>query len=155
MGMEIEKKYLIKALPDNLDKYNYHIIEQAYLTTKPTIRVRREDDEYYMTYKGSGANDTPLAHTEYNLPLNKESYETLKDKADGNIITKKRVLIPYQSYTIELDIFDEPFAPMVFAEVEFDSVEDAESFTAPDWFDKEVTGQKEYTNSFMSRRVFS
>lgn len=155
MGMEIEKKYLLKALPDNLDKYDYHIIEQAYLTTKPTIRVRREDDEYYMTYKGSGVNDTPLAHTEYNLPLTKESYETLKDKADGNIITKKRVLIPYQSYTIELDIFDEPFAPMVFAEVEFDSVEDAESFTAPDWFDKEVTGQKEYTNSFMSRRVFS
>lgn len=151
MGMEIEKKYLTNDLPDNLDSYKYHIIEQAYLTDKPVIRVRREDDDYYMTYKGSGAKDTALAHEEYNLPLTKESYETLKSKADGNIITKKRILIPYQSYTIELDIFDAPFAPLIIAEVEFPSIDEANDFIPPNWFGREVTGEKEYSNSFLSR----
>lgn len=154
MGVEIEKKYLVNELPANLDQYKYHIIEQAYLTTNPTIRVRREDDEYYMTYKGHGRDDTALCHSEYNLPLTKEAYDTLRSKADGNIITKKRVLIPYDKYTIELDIFDEPFKPLLFAEVEFDSVDEANAFVAPAWFGLEVTGDKNYSNASLSRKVF-
>ena len=43
MGMEIERKFTIKHLPDDVDSYEYHIIEQAYLTTEPVIHIRRED----------------------------------------------------------------------------------------------------------------
>lgn len=146
---EIEKKFLIKKLPENLESYKYHIIEQGYLSTEPVIRVRRSDDEYYMTYKGSGM----LQRTEYNLPLTEESYNHLIKKADGNIISKKRYLIPIEntSLTIELDVFSEPFAPLVMAEVEFESLEDAENFSLPDWFDKEVTNDKRYHNSNMTK----
>lgn len=150
MGMEIERKFKIKELPSNLDSYDFHIIEQAYLTTAPTIRVRREDDTYYMTYKGSGGNNTSLAHEEYNLPLSKEAYETLKGKTDGKIITKKRVLIPYGKYTIELDLFDEPFKPLIIAEVEFETVKEADAFNPPEWFAQDVTGQREYTNAYLA-----
>lgn len=153
MGMEIEKKFKITKLPNNLNDYDFHIIEQAYLTTDPVIRVRREDDEYYMTYKGNSKDDTALAHTEYNLPLTKESYDVLKSKSDGNVITKKRVLIPYLNHTIELDIFDAPFAPLIIAEVEFDTIDEANDFAKPDWFSEEVTGCKEYSNSYLSRMI--
>lgn len=148
MGMEIERKFLIKEMPKDLESYDFHIIEQAYLTVKPTIRVRREDGNFYMTYKGSGL----MSHEEYNLPLTEEAYITLRQKADGNIITKKRYLIPYEKYTIELDVFAEPFAPLVIAEVEFPSVEEAECFTVPKWFDTDVTDDPEYYNANMSRR---
>lgn len=156
IGMEIEKKYTVYELPEDLDQYDYHIIEQAYLTTDPTIRVRREDNTYYMTYKGHFEEDTPLAHSEENLRLTKESYETLKSKADGFVIKKKRILIPYspsedKEYTIELDIFEAPFEPLVLAEVEFNSVEEAEVFNPPAWFDVEVTYDKAYTNASLSR----
>lgn len=150
MGMEIERKYKVKNMPENLDSYDFHIIEQAYLTTAPTIRVRREDESYYMTYKGCGGNNTALSHEEYNLPLTKEAYESLKNKSDGKIITKKRVLIPYAGHTIELDLFDEPFKPLVIAEVEFVSEEMANAFVAPKWFGEEVTGRKEYTNAYLA-----
>ncbi len=113
----------------------------------PVIRVRKEDDHYYMTYKGSGM----MAREEYNLPLNKTAYEQLKSKAEGNIISKKRVLIPYSKYTIELDIFEAPFAPLLLAEVEFESEEDANAFTPPDWFGQDVTYDGKYHNSNMSR----
>ena len=46
MGMEIERKFTVRSLPDDLDAYDHHMIEQAYLTTEPAIRVRREDDRY-------------------------------------------------------------------------------------------------------------
>lgn len=150
MGMEIERKYKVKNMPENLDSYDFHIIEQAYLTTAPTIRVRREDESYYMTYKGCGGSNTALSHEEYNLPLTKEAYESLKNKSDGKIIAKKRVLIPYAGHTIELDLFDEPFKPLVIAEVEFVSEEMANAFVAPKWFGEEVTGRKEYTNAYLA-----
>ena len=152
MGMEIERKFTIKSLPDDLDSYGYHIIEQAYLTTDPAIRVRREDDTYYMTYKGCRGDNTPLSHEEYNLPLTKEAYDTLSSKADGTVIRKKRILIPYGEHTIELDIFDEPYKPLIIAEVEFETEDEANDFTPPEWFDEDVTGQKEYSNACLSRK---
>ncbi|MCR5734534.1 MAG: CYTH domain-containing protein [Lachnospiraceae bacterium] len=150
MGVEIERKFLISKLPDNIDDYEYHLIEQAYLTTDPVIRIRKEDDNYYLTYKGKGL----LAREEYNLPITKEAYDTLIHKADGNIISKKRVLIPYDKHLIELDMFDEPFAPLILAEVEFSSIEDADSFVVPEWFSEDVTNDTAYHNSTMSRQVF-
>lgn len=147
--MEIERKYLIKTLPANLSQYPFHMIEQGYLNTSPVVRVRRQDEDYYLTYKGSGM----LAREEYNLPLNAESYHHLIQKADGNIISKKRYLIPYQDqYTIELDVFEAPFAPLVLAEVEFETIEEAEQFTPPSWFDIDVTYDGRYHNSAMSRQ---
>lgn len=142
--MEIEKKYLIKQLPSNLDQYPYYIIEQGYLNANPVIRVRRQDEDYYLTYKGAGL----MAREEYNLPLNAESYEHLLAKTDGTIIHKKRYHIPYkENYTIELDIFSEPYAPLIIAEVEFSSLEEATAFTPPDWFGEEVTYDSQYHNS--------
>ena len=148
--MEIERKYLIERVPEDLEGYPCHVIEQGYLNVEPVIRVRRQDDEYYLTYKGRGL----LAREEYNLPLNEDSYAHLIGKVDGNIISKKRYCIPYNQYTIELDVFDAPFAPLVMAEVEFSSVEEAEGFCAPDWFGEEVTYDTRYHNSTMSRRIF-
>ena len=89
---------------------------------------------------------------EYNLPLNKESYNHLKAKADGNVITKRRYLIPYDKYTIELDIFKGAFEGLIYAEVEFDTLEEATSFTPPSWFGTDVTSNPEYTNSYLSKK---
>ena len=148
--MEIEKKYLLKELPD-FKSCEYHKIEQAYLCTDPVVRVRRQDDTYYMTYKGRGM----LVREEYNLPLNKEAYEHLKAKADGNVIGKTRYLVPLKKDLVaEVDVFDKPFAPLIMAEVEFESEEQANAFTAPEWFGEDVTFDGRYHNSYMSRMKF-
>lgn len=149
--MEIEKKYLLKELP-KLENYEYHKIEQAYLCTDPVVRVRREDENYYMTYKGSGM----MSREEYNLPLNKEAYVHLLEKADGNIISKTRYLIPLgvEELVAEVDVFEPPFAPLIMAEVEFHSEEQAHAFAAPEWFGEEVTFDGRYHNSYMSKMKF-
>ena len=50
--MEIERKYLVKSLPDNLESYEQKKIAQGYLCTNPVLRIRRSNDEYFLTYKG-------------------------------------------------------------------------------------------------------
>ncbi len=149
--MEIERKYLLNDLP-KFEQYECHKIEQAYLCTSPVVRVRREDENYYMTYKGGGL----MAREEYNLPLNKEAYEHLLKKADGNVISKTRYLIPLEQEELvaEVDVFEPPFAPLVMAEVEFVSEEQANAFCPPAWFGEDVTFDGRYHNSYMSRMKF-
>lgn len=146
--MEIERKFTIKELPD-LFAFPSKKIVQAYLNTDPVIRIRREDEKYYLTYKGKGL----LAREEYNLPLNQESFEHLLPKADGIVISKTRYCIPYEKYTIELDVFEKDLAPLIMAEVEFESEEEAHAFIPPAWFLEDVTNDKRYHNSNMSKGI--
>lgn len=145
--MEIERKFLIKKLPENLEQFPHLEIEQAYLCKEPVVRIRRENEHYYMTYKGKGL----MVREEYNLPLSQEAYEHLKNKADGNVIHKTRYLIPEKNdLTIELDIFYDALAPLILAEVEFPTQEDALSYVMPDWFQEDVTNNPSYHNSNMT-----
>ena len=136
--MEIERKFLIKKdrFPDNLAQYPCHEIEQGYLCTEPVVRIRRQDDEYYLTYKSKGF----MTREEYNLPLTKDAYLHLKPKADGLVISKTRYLIPEKNrLTIELDVFHQEYEGLLLAEVDFSSPEEAESYCPPEWFGEDVT----------------
>ncbi len=145
--MEIERKFLIRSLPENLSQYDFLKIEQAYLCTDPVVRVRRQNEEYILTYKSKGF----LSREEYNLPLTEEAYLHLRKKADGIILSKTRYLIPIaDNLKIELDLFDFPYETLQLAEVEFKSEEAAAAFTPPDWFGEDVTHSPRYQNSTLS-----
>lgn len=165
--MEIERKFTIRHLPENLSAYTCLHMEQAYLCTDPVVRIRRENDNYYLTYKGKGL----LAREEANLPLHAEGYAHLLTKADGLIIQKDRYLIPIEAPSfdmaalsdlgihkipdhlqlkIELDIFTSP-SGLVMAEVEFPSIELANAYQMPHWFAEDVTSNRAYHNSNISK----
>lgn len=146
--MEIERKYLVKKVPENLNDYECLKIEQAYLCRKPVVRIRKQDEEYILTYKGDGM----MIREEYNLPLDKEAYEHLREKADGKVITKKRYIIPIENeLKVELDIFEGEQKGIILAEVEFPDEETCNQFQPPEWFLEDVTMRKEYHNSNMSQ----
>ena len=94
-----------------------------------------------------------MVREEQEFPLTREAYLHLRAKADGVLIAKDRYRIPYEGRTVELDVFDAPFAPLVIAEVEFPTEEEALAFRPPDWFDRDVTGDPAYQNSSLSRGV--
>ena len=146
--MEIERKFLIHKLPENLEQYPFHVMEQGYLCTAPVVRVRRSDEDFYLTYKSKGL----LVREEYNLPLTRKAYEHLLKKADGIILTKRRYLIPIPdtALTVELDIFQGHYEGLMLAEVEFQTKEEADAFIAPAWFGPDVTFSGEYQNSRLS-----
>ena len=149
--MEIERKYLVQTLPDPLDSYPSHCIEQGYLCTTPVVRIRRQDEEYWLTYKSKGL----MVREEYNLPLTREAYEHLKTKVDGILISKTRYLIPLDSgLTAELDLFHDDYEGLLLAEVEFPTEEAANAFCPPDWFGEDVTFSSTYHNSTLSQGIF-
>ena len=150
--MEIERKYLIHKLPDDLEKYSHKKIQQAYLCTNPVVRIRRQDQDYYLTYKGGGL----MVREEYNLPLNKDAYQHLLEKADGIVLSKTRYLLPLtDTLTIELDVFDSPYQGLWLAEVEFPTEEEANAFVPPAWFGEDVTFSSAYHNSTLSGKTLS
>lgn len=148
--MEIERKYLVRQLPEHLNSYRQQKIAQGYLNVNPVVRIRRSNDDYYLTYKGPGL----MAREEYNLPLNAESFRHMTGKIDGLLIEKTRYLIPLENgLTAELDVFEGKLAPLTLVEVEFDSVEAANAFIAPDWFGEDVTTDGRYQNSRLSQKA--
>ncbi|MDO4787687.1 MAG: CYTH domain-containing protein [Johnsonella sp.] len=147
---EIERKYLVRELPEHLEKFPHQKYIQGYLNISPVIRVRAEAGNYFLTYKSSGM----LLREEYNLPLDQKSFEHLLQKCEGYIIKKTRYFIPLDpspGLVAELDLFEDELKDLILAEVEFSSKKEADSFTPPSWFGEEVSEKPQYYNSYLSK----
>ena len=146
--MEIERKYLVKYTPENLEQYEQKRISQGYICTNPVVRIRRSNEEYFLTYKSRGL----MAREEYDMPLTAEAFEHMLPKIDGILIDKIRYMIPLdEAHTAELDIFQGVLTPLRLVEVEFESIEAANAFIPPDWFGDDVTYDRRYHNSNLSQ----
>ena len=145
--MEIERKFLVSRLPEDLESYPHNEISQAYISTEPVIRIRRKNDTYILTVKSKGL----LKREEFEMNISKKEYDTLLKKSEGNLITKTRYKIPDRDgLTIELDIFHGLFDGLIFAEVEFPDESTAAGYIPPDYFGREVTEDPSYQNSSLS-----
>lgn len=145
--MEIERKFLTKHIPFDISIYPFKQISQAYISFSPTIRIRQSDEDYILTVKGKGH----LAREEFELPLSREDYEKLFLKTEGTPVVKKRYLVPIEGgLTAEVDLYEGELKGLMTTEVEFPSLEMAESFAAPEWFGKDVSEEKAYKNTSLS-----
>ena len=149
--MEIERKFLFKSIPFNLEDYPFMKIQQAYVSTKPVIRVRKketsENKKYILTLKSSGL----MMREEYEMNLTEEEYTSLLSKTEGNIITKTRYVIPLEdSLSLELDVFEDDFDGLILGEVEFPDEETSKKYNPPDYINREVTFDTRFHNSTMS-----
>ena len=146
--MEIERKFLVNEFPDNLESCDKIEIEQGYISNKPTIRIRKANEKYILTVKskfGVRKNEgDPIVNNEHELEITEKEYENLKKKIDGRVLRKTRYLIPLEDgLVVELDEFKDRLCGLVFAEVEFSSLEEANNFKKSDY----VSDDKRYRNS--------
>lgn len=156
--MEIERKYRVASLPEDLESYPHVEIEQCYLSTSPTVRVRRMGDVYILTVKEkvvsgqwSVASGGPIVNREEEFVLSAESYERLKSKCEGRPVLKTRYKIPLEGgLTAELDIFHGPHEGLRLVEVEFPDTAAANAFTPPAWFGEDVSADRRYRNSWLA-----
>ena len=149
--MEIERKYLVGSLPENLDAFPHVEIEQGYLCTSPTLRIRRMGDSFILTVKEKVHSLTSaIVNREEEFFLSSESYARLRGKCEGIMVEKTRYRIPVGKYTAELDIFHGRHEGLLLVEVEFPSVEAANAFTPPAWFGQDVSNDSRYRNSWLA-----
>lgn len=155
--MEIERKFRIyrNQIPFDITQYPSEEIKQGYILHSPALRIRRQNDDYILTYKDKGG----LSREEINITLPDNAGEKLFTKCDGHIIEKTRYLIPAgvsdltsgRDLTIELDVFHGEFDSLCYAEVEFDSEDSANAYIPPAWFGRDLTGIRGFSNSDLSK----
>ncbi len=149
-GPEIERKFLVRWLPERLGRRRHYDILQAYLknTDKEEVRVRSADGKFYLTAKrGSG-----LKRHEETKTISAEDFAAKLRHARGRLIGKTRYIVPYKGRAVELDVYRGGLKGLVVAEVEFATVAQSRAFMPPPWLGREVTYDKRYKNKELSRR---
>ena len=143
---EIERKFLIKRLPAGLKRSRRYSIAQGYLAAEPDdrhVRLRKKGKSASLTFKlvqGSGVRE------EREIILTPKQFAALWPATTGRRLQKVRYEIPWKNLLIELDIYRGKNKGLMVAEVEFLSRAACRRFKPPNWFGREVTGEKRYSN---------
>jgi adenylate cyclase len=142
---EIERKFLLKRLPEELKRSRHYIIEQGYLATESAgrqVRLRKKGKMAWLTFKvGRGAH-----REEREIGLSPKQFAALWPGTAGRRLRKVRYEIPWKNLLIEIDIYCGRHTGLVVAEVEFPDRAACRKFKPPSWFGREVTGEKRYSN---------
>lgn len=144
-NQEIERKFLVKTLPENLDQYPNKDIIQGYLaigTDGTEVRLRKKGEKYFETVKSSG--DKTRSETE--VEITKNQFDVLWVATEGKRVEKNRYEIQYEDRVIELDVYRVNLDGLLSAEVEFPNESESNVFIPPEWFGEEITSDKRYKN---------
>jgi adenylate cyclase len=149
MAFEIEKKFLIKHLPEAFDKDSYEILEQAYIFSEPETRIRRAGEKFFLTVKSKG----DAVREEYEMEISEKIFEKFKAHIETPFIRKKRhEIILEDGLVAELDIYLD-FENLITVDVEFANYESMASFIPPSWFGEDISGNLNYKNSLLARKL--
>ncbi|WP_372745086.1 CYTH domain-containing protein [Lutibacter sp.] len=154
MNLEIERKFLVVGDYKKLATKRYKIA-QGFLSSVPerTVRIRIRDDKGFITVKGI-SNNSGTSRFEWEKEITVEEAQNLLAICEPSIIEKTRYLIPIKNNLFfEVDEFIGENLGLVVAEIELPSEEF--KFEKPLWLGKEVTGEKKYYNSVLSKNPFS
>ena len=146
MGTEIERKYLVGAVPNEvLEAAEPEQIRQGYVVIAADgaeVRVRQRGRRHYLTVKqGSG-----LVRAETEIVLSPAQFGALWPLVGSAMLEKVRRRVSLQGHEIELDVFAGALSGLAVVEVEFRSVKASAMFVPPAWFGREVTEDGRYKN---------
>ena len=163
MHTEIERKFLVLNDSYKVEAVKAIRMRQGYIARQDgrTVRVRISDEEGWLTIKGPSMDGISRQEWETGIPL-ADANELLGLSIHG-IIDKVRHIIPVDSIApgpagghegrfFEVDEFLGDNEGLTVAEIELGSHDEA--FPHPSWLGPEVTGDRRYYNSQLSRHPF-
>lgn len=154
MALEIERKFLLAEAPEQLIKdgvftvLSRQRIEQTYLAIDAgqEVRVRKLVDaatgEVSHTHTFKSGNGLMREEIEYGISA--DIYEQLMTGRGLVPLTKDRITAQWDGRIVEIDVYDQ--IQLTVLEVEFDSEAAALSFAAPDWFGRDISSERQYSN---------
>ena len=159
MKQEIERKYAVNYLPEDLEITDIIDIEQAFIYKDPktVIRIREiqdkksDDIQYVYTVKTKGDiayhKDSTVANAyEIESYIQEEEFNKLIKNKISSIIRKTRMIIPIENnLKVEMDIYKDYLQDFITAEVEFPNEDIAKKFQKPEWLGEEMK-YKEISN---------
>lgn len=153
MPTEIERKFIVKG-DFSADVYNSQRIVQGYICSQPgrTVRVRIRGEKGFLTIKGP-SDDKGLSRYEFEREIPVADAEQLLKLCEPGAIDKVRHLIRAGKHVWEVDVFQGDNEGLIMAEVELASED--EVFEKPDWVGEEVSGDRRYYNSMLTREPYT
>jgi len=151
--IEIERKFLVISDKFKTEAFKKVEIKQGYLNSHPerTTRIRVQDKAAFITVKGK-SSDSGLSRFEWEKEIPVEEALELLKLCEPGVIEKVRYLVKAGEFTFEIDEFFGDNSGLVMTEIELRSEED--TFTKPAWLGEQVTGDKRYYNSQLSKNPF-
>ncbi len=146
---EIERKFLLRRLPDGLASHPHAAIEQGYLAIERggvQVRLRRKGDACSLTYK----RDRTDGREEREIALSPEQFAALWPGTEGRRLTKTRYDMPLGERVAEVDVYSGRHEGVVVVEVEFPDLASCQAFVPPDWFGEDVSDDARYSNVVMA-----
>jgi len=144
---EIERRFLVDAVPADVLASPSSRVEQGYLSGHPvTVRLRRvigDGQGVFLTIKRGGLPN----REEREVVLTSDQFEVLWPATDGWRIEKIRYHYPLGDLVVELDVFCGAHTGLVIAEVEFPDPITAHGFFPLDWFAQEITRDSTFSNA--------
>ncbi len=132
-NMEIERKFLIKKMPDLSDlkvlrSERFFIFIWNWIE----LRIQSKDDKYELERKEKISD---LSREWIKVNISKEEFDILKEKSSKFLIRDNY----YLWNNVSIKIYHWEFEWLIRYEVEFDSEKDANNFIKPDFIWKEIT----------------
>ena len=136
MGMEIERKFLVKDNSWRRDAAAERIC-QGYLCSfaDRAVRARISGDRAFLTIKGAKSGISRFEY-EYRIPV-EDAAEMLDRLCEQPLIEKVRHHVTVNGREWVVDVFEAENAGLVVAEVEFE--DETQAIELPAWAGEEVT----------------
>jgi adenylate cyclase len=158
--LEIERRFLINEIPEDLKLGKGTPIAQGYLAvgsdgsdrsegsdgSDGEVRLRRYGKKLFLTAKRGGG----MVRREFEVPLQAKQFDELWPGTEKLRVEKSRHLVSDEAGTIEIDIFEGALKGFRLAEIEFPDQEKAKAFCPPWWFGPEVSEDRRFRNSSLA-----
>ena len=142
--IELERTYLLKKIPKGLKECKFKEIIDIYIPKSnehPVLRIRKNGNKFEMTKKQPIKGNDSSCQEEQTIILSEEEFKELS-KIDGKKVRKFRYYYEYKGRTAEIDIFQELLKGLILVDFEFNTLEEKNSFTLPEFCLNEVTQEK-------------
>ena len=152
MATEIERKFLVTG-DFSRQVISAQRIVQGYICSQPgrTVRVRIRGEEGFLTIKGA-SDEKGWSRYEFEQKIPLADAEELLKLCEPGAIDKMRNLVPAGKHTWEIDVFHGENEGLILAEIELASED--EPFERPDWIGQEVSGDRRYYNSMLTKHPY-
>ncbi len=153
MAKEIERKFLVSSDEWASETTSQTPFRQAYIASMEdrSVRVRIKGTEQATLTIKVGTSALVRDEYEYDIPV--DDAEELLASAPGIVIEKTRYTVDHEGFVWEVDVFEGLYKGLVVAEVEMDAETDRPPL--PAWLGREVTGDRRYSNQYLSTEDFS
>jgi adenylate cyclase len=156
---EIERTFLLKSTPKNLDEFKKQYLMDVYLPPElqnPQIRLRQIDKKFFLTKKyPQNVNDLSIM-IEETLNLSELEFDYFKSYLKGKKLEKTRYSKTYETFHIDLDVYLGDLSPLIILDVELTNPdENIDEILKHFNVEVEITNNKKFAGGLIAGKTYN